>query len=116
MFVDVFSDFCIQECKTVISELVRVIVREDGKMEKGKFEKTLVDPYLPNKNVPPEYIRDVLEESNRDFPFIEFEYKVPHDFQLEEYRDRYEELEHQMLEILSWRFRWLGKPEPLEKR
>jgi hypothetical protein len=96
--------------------LLRDIAGEKVRMKKGKFEKILVDPYLPNKNVPPEYIRDVLEESNRDFPFIEFEYKVPHDFPLEEYRDRYEELEHQMLEILSWRFRWLGKPEPLEKR
>ena len=101
--------------KIVISKLVKGYSK-GIRMKKGKFEKILVDPYLPNKNVPPEYIRDVLEESNRDFPFIEFEYKVPHDFPIEEYRDRYEELEHQMLEILSWRFRWLGKPEPLEKR
>ena len=86
------------------------------KMSKGKLEKTIVDPYLPNKTVPPEYIKDVLDEANQDFPLVEFEYKVPHDFPLEEYKNRYEELENQMLEILSWRFRWLGKPVPLEKR
>ena len=83
---------------------------------KGKFEKTLVDPYLPSKIVPPEYIRDVLNEANRDFPIVEFEFEVPHNFPLEEYKSKYEELEHQMLEILNWRFRWFGKPEPLENR
>jgi hypothetical protein len=41
--------------------------------------------------------------------------KSPHNLLLEEYKDRYEELEHQMLEILSWRFRWFGKPEPSER-
>ena len=86
------------------------------KMIKGKLEKTLVEPYLPNKIVPPEYIKDVLDEANRDFPLIEFEYKIPHNFPLEEYKNGYEELEHQMLEILSWRFRWFGKPEPIEKK
>ena len=49
-------------------------------MNSGKFEKTLVQPYLPNKIVPPEYIRDVLDEANRDFPLVEFEYKIPHNF------------------------------------
>ena len=83
---------------------------------KGKLEKTLVDPYLPNKIVPPEYIRDVFDEANRDFPLIEFEFKIPHNLPLEEYKDRYEELEQQMLEISSWRFRWFGKPEPPEKK
>jgi len=100
----------------VISRFKRGYSNRGERMKKGKFEKTLVDPYLPSKNVPPEYIKDVLKESNRDFPLIEFEYKVPHNFPLEEYKNRYEELEHQILEILSWRFRWLGKPEPLEKR
>jgi hypothetical protein len=85
-------------------------------MVKGKFEKTLVDPYLPSKIVPPEYIKDVLDEANRDFPLIEFEYEVPHNLPFEEYTNRYEELEHQMLEILSWRSRWFGKPEPPEKK
>ena len=42
--------------------------------------------------------------------------KLPHDFPLEEYKNRYEELEHQMLEILNWRFRWFGKPEPKESK
>jgi len=92
------------------------IVRERRKMRKGKLEKTIVEPYLPNKTVPPEYIKDVLDEANRDFPLVEFEYKVPHAFPLEEYKSRYEELEHQMLEILNWRFRWFGKPELMEKR
>jgi hypothetical protein len=90
--------------------------QEEMKMSKGKFEKTLVEPYLPDKIVPPQYIRDVLEEANGDFPIVEFEYEVPHDFSLEEYKNRYEELEHQMLEILNWRFRWFGKPEPLENK
>jgi hypothetical protein len=88
----------------------------EARMDKGKFEKTIVDPYLPDKIVPPEYIKDVLDEANRDFPIVEFEYEVPHDLPLEEYKARYEELEHQMLEILNWRFRWFGKPEPIEKR
>lgn len=86
------------------------------KTTKGNFEKMLVDPYLPNKIVPPEYIGDVLDEANRDFPLIEFEYEIPHKFSLEEYKSRYEELEHQMLEILSWRFRWFGKLKSLEKQ
>ena len=85
-------------------------------MVKGKLEKTLVDPYLPSKIVPPEYIRDVLDEANKDFPIVEFEYEVPHNLPLEEYKNRYEEFEHQMLEILNWRFRWFGKPEPLENK
>jgi hypothetical protein len=46
----------------------------------------------------------------------EFEFKIPHNLPLEEYKDRYEELEQQMLEISSWRFRWFGKPEPSEKK
>jgi len=44
------------------------------------------------KNVPPEYIKDILNQSNRAFSVVEFEYKVPHDFPLEEYKNRYEEL------------------------
>lgn len=77
-------------------------------MAKGKLEKELVDPYLPNKIVPPEYIRDVLDEANKDFPAIEFEYEVPHKWPIEEYKERFEQLERQMLEILNWRIRWLG--------
>ena len=86
------------------------------KTTKGKLEKMLVDPYLPNKIVPPEYIKDVLDEANLDFPLIEFEYEIPHKFPLEEYKARYEELEHQMVEILSWRFRWFGKLKSSEKQ
>jgi hypothetical protein len=37
-------------------------------MTKGKLEKELVEPYMPNKIVPPEYIKDVLQAANKDFP------------------------------------------------
>jgi hypothetical protein len=101
----------IQNCLLVKSRRIYA-AREELKMSKGRLEKTIVDPYLPNKIVPPEYIKDVLEEANRDFQLVEFEYEIPHNFPLEEYKNRYEELEHQMLEILNWRFRWFGKPKP----
>jgi len=78
-------------------------------MNKGKLETELVEPYLPNKIVPPEYIRDVLHEANKDFPSIDFEYELPHKWPDEEYRTRYEELERQIVEILNWRQRWFGK-------
>ncbi len=78
-------------------------------MIKGKLEKDLVDDYLPNKNVPPEYIRDVLSEANKTFPLIEFEYEIPHNWPVEEYQNRYEALERQMLEILQWRLSWFGQ-------
>ncbi len=80
-------------------------------MMKGKLEKTLVEPYLPNKIVPPEYVRDILNEANMDFPLMEFEYEIPHKWPIEEYKKRYEELEQQMLEIISWRTRWFGNKE-----
>ncbi len=66
--------------------------RRNPNMIKGRLEKELVEPYVPNKIVPPEYIKDVLEEANKDFPLIDFEYKVPHTLTVEEYRNRYEEL------------------------
>jgi hypothetical protein len=78
-------------------------------MTKGKLEETIVDPYLPNKIVPPDYIRDILHEANNDFPSLEFEYELPHKWQAEEYEMRYEELERQMVEVLNWRLRWFGK-------
>lgn len=78
-------------------------------MKKGKLEKDLVDAYLPDKIIPPEYIRDVLVEANKAFPLIEFDYAVPHKWPLEEYKTRYELLERQMLEIVKWRFDWFGK-------
>ncbi len=84
-------------------------------MIKGKLDKTLVDPYLPNKLVPPEYVRDVLNEADRDFPLMEFEYEIPHKWPIEEYKKRYEELERQMLEISSWRIRWFGNKETDKK-
>jgi hypothetical protein len=77
-------------------------------MTKGKFEEQLVDPYLPDKIVPPEYIRDVFEEANQDFPTVDFDYELPHKWRAEEYQGKYEELERQMIEILAWRARWFG--------
>lgn len=78
-------------------------------MVKGRFEKELVDAYLPNKIVPPEYIRDVLAEANKAFPLIEFDYEIPHKWPIEEYKKRYEILERQMLEIINWRLLWFGQ-------
>jgi len=78
-------------------------------MSKGKFEEQLVDPYLPNKIVPPEYIKDVIKEANQDFPTVDFNYELPHKWRAEEYQDKYEELERQMIEILAWRARWFGQ-------
>jgi hypothetical protein len=80
-------------------------------MIEGKFEEQIVKPYLPNKIIPAEFIRDVLNEADKDFPTIDFEFEVPHKWGNEEYKERYEELERQMLEILSWRTRWFGKKE-----
>ena len=77
-------------------------------MKKGKLEKDLVDAYLPDKIIPPEYIRDVLIDAIEAFPIIEFDYEVPHKWPLEEYKTRYELLERQMLEILKWRVDWFG--------
>jgi hypothetical protein len=77
-------------------------------MNKGKFEEILVDPYFPNKIVPPEYIKDVITEANQDFPIVDFVYELPHKWRPEEYQEKYEELERQMIEILAWRARWFG--------
>ena len=84
-------------------------------MAKGKFENQLVVPYLPNKIIPPEYIRDVLNEANDDFPSIDFEFQVPHKWPIEEYKERFEELEQLMMEILSWRTNWFGSQEKDKK-
>jgi hypothetical protein len=78
-------------------------------MTKGKFEKVLVDPYLPGKIIPPDYIRDVLQEADKDFPQVDFEYEIPHKWPIEEYKNQYEELERLMLEVLKWRQNWFGK-------
>jgi hypothetical protein len=78
-------------------------------MAKGKFEEQLVDPYLPNKIVPPEYIKDVIKEANQDFPTVDFNYELPHKWRAEEYQEKYEEIERQMVEILAWRARWFGQ-------
>lgn len=85
-------------------------------MIKGKLEKELVEPYLPDKIVPPEYIREVLQEATDDFPLTDFEYVVPHNMTSEKYVERYEELEQHMVEILNWRLRWFGKAKSLEKQ
>jgi hypothetical protein len=76
---------------------------------KGKLEKELVEPYLPNKIIPPDYVGEILKQANSDFPTIDFDYEVPHKWPIEEYKTRYEELERLMLEILNWRQRWFGK-------
>ena len=78
-------------------------------MAKGKFEEQLVDPYLPNKIVPPEYIKDVIKEANQDFPTVDFNYELPHKWRAEEYQEKYEEIERQMVQILAWRARWFGQ-------
>ena len=78
-------------------------------MKKGKFEEVLVDPYLPNKIIPPEYIRDIVKEANRDFPNLDFDYELPHKWSSGEYQGKYEELERQVIEILAWRARWFGQ-------
>jgi hypothetical protein len=84
-------------------------------LRKGKLEEQLVKPYLPNKIVPPEYIKDVLNEANQDFPRIDFEYELPHKWPDGLYKDKYEELEQQMIEILLWRTRWFGSKETEKK-
>ena len=81
------------------------------KMVPGKLEEELVIPYLPNKIVPPEYIRDVLNNADKDFPSIDFDIEVPHKWPAEQYKERYEELESTMMEILAWHARWFGKKE-----
>ena len=78
-------------------------------MKTGKFEEQLVDPYLPNKIVPPEYIKDVIKDANQDFPNLDFDYDLPHKWRNEEYQEKYEELERQMIEIIAWRARWFGQ-------
>lgn len=80
-------------------------------MSDGKFEKELVEPYYPDKFIPPEYIRDILKEANKDFPVIESDIQVPHKWPLEEYKERYETMESELIEILKWRVKWLGKIE-----
>jgi hypothetical protein len=78
-------------------------------LKKGKFEEKLVEPYLPNKIVPPEYIKDVLEEANNDFPVLDFDYELPHKWSSNEYPKRYEELESQMIEVIAWKTRWFSQ-------
>jgi hypothetical protein len=78
-------------------------------LKKGKFVEQLVEPYLPNKIVPPEFIKDVLEEANNDFPALDFDYELPHKWGNNEYQKKLEELESQMIEIIAWRARWFGQ-------
>jgi hypothetical protein len=85
-------------------------------MTKGKFEKILVESYLPKKMVPPDYIRDILNEADNDFPLFDFEYSLPHVLTSDEYRQRYEDLEKHIIEVLEWRHVWFGNNKPIEKR
>ena len=64
---------------------------------------------MPNKIVPPEFIRDVIEEANKDFPTLSFDYELPHKWRPSEYQEKYEELERQMIEIIAWKTRWFGQ-------
>ena len=84
-------------------------------MPKGKFEDELVLPYLPSKIVPPEFIRDILNEADAEFPTMDFELEVPHDWTLEEYKDKFEDLEEVIIEILTWRKKWFGGQEKDKK-
>jgi hypothetical protein len=77
-------------------------------LKKGKFSEQIVAPYLPNKILPPEYVRDVLKEANDDFPTLEFDFELPHKWQANEYKEKYEELERQMIEVIAWRAKWFG--------
>ena len=56
-----------------------------------------------------EFIKDVLEEANIDFPALDFDYELPHKWGNNEYQKKYEELESQMIEIIAWRARWFGQ-------
>jgi hypothetical protein len=95
--------------KIIIKKITTISLGAKLNLIKGKLEKQIVDPYLPNKIIPPEYIRDVLIEANKAFPLIEFDYEIPHRWPIEEYKTRYELLERQMLEILKWRINWFGQ-------
>lgn len=78
-------------------------------MKKGKLEEQLVEPYLPNKFVPPEFINDIIKEADKDFPSLDFDYELPHKWRTDEYKEKYEELESQLIEVLAWRARWFGQ-------
>jgi hypothetical protein len=81
----------------------------------GKFYEKLLKPYLPNKMISPEHVRDVLNEADQDFPDVHFIYELPHKWTIDEYRERYEDLEHQIIEIVAWRIRWFGKKSTEQK-
>jgi hypothetical protein len=57
----------------------------------------------------PEHARDVLNEVDQDFSDVHFIYELPHRWTIDEYSERYEDLEHQIIEIVAWRIRWFGK-------
>jgi hypothetical protein len=82
---------------------------EERRLKKGKFEEQIVQPYIPNKIVPPEFVRDVIEEANADFPTLNFDYELPHKWRADEYQEKYEELERQMIEVIAWKARWFGQ-------
>ncbi len=56
--------------KIIIKKITTISLGAKLNLIKGKLEKQIVDPYLPNKIIPPEYIRDVLIEANKAFPLI----------------------------------------------
>jgi len=50
-----------------------------------------------------------LEKANKDFPNLDFNYELPHKWPNNEYREKNEELERQMVELIAWRSLWFGQ-------
>ena len=51
----------------------------------------------------------MIKEANKDFPILAFDYELPHKWRTDEYQKKYEELESQMIEVITWRARWFGQ-------
>ena len=51
---------------------------------------------------------DMINEAKKEFPLETFEYKQPHNLTLAQYKARYDEMAHEILEIVAWRLRWFG--------
>jgi hypothetical protein len=39
---------------------------------------------------------------------LDFDYELPHKWPNNEYKEKYEELERQMIELIAWPTRWFG--------
>lgn len=53
-------------------------------------------------------LQDDIEEAKKEFPLKHFNYKQPHNLTLEQYKVRYDQLAHQILEVIQWKLRWFG--------